>query len=327
MMAQEYTFEEDDEYQAEDGYAEWRAVVDGMSGKKRKRENQPIARLLAYPLVGNVETAVVAFAGSVDPEGTKRRGFTTRDLTNIATRTGGTLYTVPGVRDATVLVVRADENRELEYFDHNACFQEITGIPTERVAKKPKLHSTFGRKAQLPYGTHLGKVKSMLNNIAYHTCADTLNLVARAQYHLSGEPTVQGFAERTLRDKHMVAELTLGTTQRAICFQAYEGAQPIGAKLKITLHPGDMYFMNVVAKGNAPVNKPHVRHHATVGTGTDNFLRKITQTRKRKLTQMALKKTLNPFAQAIVDGDEQFTNGNPVHFKSGPLGIKQYISL
>ena len=53
----------------------------------------------------------------------------------------------------------------------------------------------------------------------------------------------------------------------------------------------------------------HVKHHATGGTGSEKYLRRITMNRRRKLMK---KHGLNKFAQAIVDGKELFTEGNPI---------------
>ena len=106
------------------------------------------------------------------------------------------------------------------------------------------------------------------------------------------------------QERNMVVGLCLGTRVRNICFQAYQGATPIGPKLKIELLPGDLYFMDVNAKGTGSVMKPHVKHHATGGTGSSTYLHRVTQARRRKLEG---KEGLNKFAQAIVDGNEIFT--------------------
>jgi len=84
----------------------------------------------------------------------------------------------------------------------------------------------------------------------------------------------------------------------------------IGAKLKLDLHPGDLYLMDINAKGTGSMMKPHVKHHATGGNGSSKYLRAVAQNRRRKLLK---KKGLNEFAKAIVDGKEIFTNGNPTH--------------
>ena len=112
------------------------------------------------------------------------------------------------------------------------------------------------------------------------------------------------------KERNLVVGLCLGTTWRNIAFQAYKGAIPIGPKLIIDLHPGDMYFMDVNAKGTGSIMKPHVKHHASGGTNGIKYMKRVTQNRRRKLLK---KQGLNKFAQAIVDGEEMFTDGNPTY--------------
>jgi hypothetical protein len=112
------------------------------------------------------------------------------------------------------------------------------------------------------------------------------------------------------KERNMVVGLCLGTTSRNIAFQAYKGAIPIGPKLVLELNPGDMYFMDVNAKGTGSIMKPHVKHHASGGTNGVKYLKRVTKARARKLKG---RDGLNRFAQAIVDGEEIFTNGNPIY--------------
>lgn len=75
----------------------------------------------------------------------------------------------------------------------------------------------------------------------------------------------------------------------------------------IDLQPGDMYFIDINAKATV---KHHVKHHATGGTGSAKYLRGMTMNRRRKLLK---KDNLNTFAQAIVDGQEIFTDDMPTY--------------
>lgn len=294
---------------------------------------------LSEPLLGKVENAVVTFAGSIESDhtgathGTKRRGFTEQDLINIAYLFHGkaTLYKVPGGPNANVLVLRGVG------MEHDACFQEITSIPEAFVdkhmwmygqckEKKSRVNSNYADVQQeghmdhpdpaqrvpslLHFGKHLQDVRNLLTRIGQLVEVDTKNLYGEVNHYLKSK-TIQGIGEHMDKERNMVAGLCLGTMVRYICFQAYKGAIPIGPKLKIDLHPGDMYFMDINAKGTGSMMKPHVKHHATGGTGSDKYLKRVTQARARKLKG---RDGLNQFAQAIVDGKEIFTDGNPTHF-------------
>ena len=291
------------------------------------------------PLWGKVENAVVTFAGSIESDhtgkthGTKRRGFTKEDLTNIGALFPGkaVIYNIPGGPDANVLVVRGWCRNQM------TCFQEITSIPDAYIdkhmwmygkcrEKKSRVNSNYADVQQeghmdhpdpkqrvpslLKFGTHLQTIRDALTNIGKTTGVDTKNLFGEVNHYLKSK-TIQGIGEHMDKERNMVIGLCLGTKDRNICFQAYKGAMPIGPKLKLCLHPGDLYLMDINAKGTGSIMKPHVKHHATGGTGSEKYLRGVTMNRKRKLLK---KEGLNAFAQAIVDGTEIFTNGNPTYF-------------
>ena len=289
------------------------------------------------PLWGKVENAVVTFAGSIESDhtgttyGTKRRGFVLKDLINIAQLFPGkaTIYKVPGGPDANVLVLR-DLN-----INAQACFQEITAIPEAYIdkhmwmygkcrEKKSRVNSNYADIQQeghmdhpdpkqrvpslLRFGPHLQKVRNMLTCIS-DIGVDTKHLYGEVNHYLKSK-TIQGIGEHMDKERNMVIGLCLGTKVRYIAFQAYKGAMPIGPKLKIDLQPGDMYFMDINAKGTGSIMKPHVKHHATGGTGSAKYLKQVTMNRRRKLLK---KQGLNKFAQAIVDGQEIFTDGMPTY--------------
>ena len=289
------------------------------------------------PLWGKVENAVVTFAGSIESDhtgttyGTKRRGFVLKDLINIAQLFPGkaTIYKVPGGPDANVLVLR-DLN-----INAQACFQEITAIPEAYIdkhmwmygkcrEKKSRVNSNYADIQQeghmdhpdpkqrvpslLRFGPHLAKVRDLLTCIS-DIGVDTKHLYGEVNHYLKSK-TIQGIGEHMDKERNMVIGLCLGTKVRYIAFQAYKGAMPIGPKLKIDLQPGDMYFMDINAKGTGSIMKPHVKHHATGGTGSAKYLKQVTMNRRRKLLK---KQGLNKFAQAIVDGQEIFTDGMPTY--------------
>lgn len=290
------------------------------------------------PLWGKVENAVVTFAGSIESDhtgathGTKRRGFTEQDLINIANLFHGkaTIYKVPGGPNANVLVLRGIN------INAQACFQEITAIPEAYVdkhmwmygkckEKKSRVNSNYADIQQeghmdhpdpkqrvpslLPFGEHLAKVRDLLTRIGRLVEVDTKDLYGEVNHYLKSK-TIQGIGEHMDKERNMVVGLCLGTKVRNLAFQAYQGVMPIGPKLVIDIQPGDMYFMDVNAKGTGSMMKPHVKHHATGGTGSAKYLRGVTMNRRRKLMK---KEGLNKFAKAIVDGKEIFTDGNPTY--------------
>lgn len=289
------------------------------------------------PLWGKVENAVVTFAGSIESDhtgrthGTKRRGFTKQDLVNIGKLFPGkaALYSVPGPVDANVLIVKG------WCINQMTCFQEITAIPEAYVdrhmwmygkcrEKKSRVNSNYADIQQeghmdhpdpaqrfpslLRFGKHLQTMRNGLTLIGERAGVDTKNLYGEVNHYLQSK-TIQGIGEHMDKERNMVIGLCLGTKVRNICFQAYKGAMPIGAKLKLDLHPGDLYLMDINAKGTGSVMKPHVKHHATGGTGSEKYLRGVTMNRRRKLKG---RDALTPFAQAIVDGKEIFADGNPI---------------
>ena len=226
--------------------------------------------------------------------------------------------------------------RGIKQFDYTNCFQEITCIPDAYVdkhmwmygkcrEKKSRVNSNYADIEQkgamdhpdpakrvpslLKFGEHLQKVRDMLTNMADLVGVDTRNLYGEVNHYLESR-TLQGIGEHMDKERNMVIGLCLGTKERKLAFQAYKGAMPIGPKLVLNLMPGDMYFMDVNAKGTGSIMKPHVKHHATGGTGSDKYLKRVTQARARKLQK---KQGLNEFAQAIVDGQELFTNGHPTY--------------
>ena len=312
-------------------------------GTKRPLEIQmPPRKKAKVPILSTVENSVVTFAGSIESDSTgqthgrKRRGFTLKDLINIAQLFPGkaTIYKVPGGPDANVLVLRG-MGRGFR-FNHEACFKEITSVPDAYVdkhtwmfgkcrEKKSRVNTNYADTQQvgamdhpdpskrvpslLKFGKHLQNIRNLLTSIGHETGVDTKHLYGEVNHYLKSK-TLQGIGEHMDKERNLVVGLCLGTTWRNIAFQAYEGAIPIGPKLIIDLHPGDMYFMDVNAKGTGSIMKPHVKHHATGGTGSDKYLKRVTQARARKLKG---RDGLNQFAQAIVDGKEIFTDGNPTY--------------
>jgi hypothetical protein len=288
------------------------------------------------PLWGKVENAVVTFAGSIESDhtgktyGTRRRGFTKQDLVNIGKLYPGkaVLYSVPGPVDANVLIVKG------WCINQMTCFQEITAIPEKYVdkhmwmygkcrEKKSRVNSNYADICQegqmnhpdpaqrfpslLRFGKHLQTMRDGLTYIGERTGVDTKNLYGEVNHYLISK-TLQGIGEHMDKEREMVMGLCIGTMIRYLCFQAYKGAMPTGAKLKLELHPGDLYLMDINAKGTGSMMKPHVKHHATGGTGSEKYLRSVTMNRRRKLLK---REGLNEFAQAIVDGQEIFADGNP----------------
>ena len=288
------------------------------------------------PLWGKVENAVVTFAGSIESDhtgktyGTKRRGFTKQDLVNIGKLYPGkaVLYSVPGPVEASVLIIKK------WCINQTTCFQEITAIPEAYVdkhmwmygkcrEKKSRVNSNYADIQQvghmdhtdpaqrfpslLRFGKHLQTMRDGLTLIGERTGVDTKNLYGEVNHYLHSK-TIQGIGEHMDKERNMVVGLCLGTKVRNICFQAYKGAMPIGAKLKLDLLPGDLYLMDINGKGTGSMMKPHVKHHATGGTGSEKYLRSVTMNRRRKLLK---REGLNEFAQAIVDGQEIFADGNP----------------
>lgn len=306
--------------------------------KKARTEGKVVDLTDTSEPILNVENAVVTFAGSIESDtsgrthGRKRRGFTANDLVNIAHQFPGkaTIYNIPGGPHAFVLVLR---NLDL---DHRSCFQEITSVPDAYVdhhtwmygqcrEKKSRVNTNYADIDQmgamdhpdpskrvpslLKFGTQLKAYRDFLTDLGTRIGVDTKNLYGEVNYYLKSK-TLQGIGEHMDKERNMVIGLCLGTMWRNIAFQAYEGAIPIGPKLMLRLNPGDMYFMDVNAKGTGSVTKPHVRHHASGGTGGVKYMKRVTQARARKLKG---KEGLNKYAQAIVDGNEMFTDGYPTY--------------
>lgn len=309
-------------------------IVDLTDDRPRKKRKVPSSA----PLLGATENSVVTFAGSIESDSTgqthgrKRRGFTANDLVNIARLFPGkaTIYSVPGGPHAYVLVLRGLD------LDHRSCFKEITSVPDAYVdkhtwmygkcrEKKSRVNTNYADTQQvgnmdhpdpnmrvpslLKFGKHLQDIRNLLTRIGHETGVDTKNLYGEVNHYLKSK-TLQGIGEHMDKERNMVVGLCLGTTSRNIAFQAYKGAIPIGPKLVLELNPGDMYFMDVNAKGTGSIMKPHVKHHASGGTNGVKYLKRVTQARARKLKG---RDGLNRFAQAIVDGEEIFTNGNPTY--------------
>ena len=313
-------------------------IVD-LTGTKRPLEVQmPPRKKAKVPILSAVENSVVTFAGSIESDssgqthGRKRRGFTANDLVNIARLFPGkaTIYSVPGGPHAYVLVLRGVG------MEHEACFKEITSVPDAYVdhhtwmygkcrEKKSRVNTNYADTQQvgamdhpypskrkpsiLEFGRHLQNIRNLLTKIGNETGVDTKHLYGEVNHYLKSK-TLQGIGEHMDKERNLVVGLCLGTTWRNIAFQAYKGAIPIGPKLIIDLHPGDMYFMDVNAKGTGSIMKPHVKHHASGGTNGIKYMKRVTQNRRRKLLK---KQGLNKFAQAIVDGEEMFTDGNPTY--------------
>ena len=302
---------------------------------KKKRKHAPLP---SAPILANVENSVVTFAGCIESDssgkthGRKRRGFTANDLINIARLFPGkaTIYNVPGGPHAYVLVLRGMG------FNHEACFKEITSVPDAYVdhhtwmygkcrEKKSRVNTNYADTQQvgnmdhpdpskrvpsvLEFGRHLQNIRNLLTRIGNETGVDTKHLYGEVNHYLRSK-TLQGIGEHMDKERNLVVGLCLGTTWRNIAFQAYKGAIPIGPKLIIDLHPGDMYFMDINAKGTGSIMKPHIKHHASGGTNGVKYMKRVTQNRRRKLLK---KQGLNKFAQAIVDGEEMFTDGNPTY--------------
>ena len=301
-----------------------------------------------YPLIGNVENAVITFAGSIESDstgathGTKRRGFSKDDLVNIGKVLGygkhSTLYTVGSTLtgmevEGHVLIVKgygdpsifdAICNTHKDYIDRHlwsygklknknarwntnyADIEQKGDITNPDPAKRVPSLVPF---TKVP---HIAAVRERLNTLGDILGLDTLNLYGEVNIYRKSK-TIQGIGEHMDKEREMVIGLTVGTVSRFICFQAYQGMQPIGPKLKIRLDPGDMYFMDIIGKGTGSVMKPHIRHHATGGTGSERFLANVVKARKKKLMEKQAKGvTLNKYSQAIVDGHELFTDGKPI---------------
>lgn len=292
-------------------------------------------KITDFPLIGNVENAVITFAGSIESDrtgathGTKRRGFNRADLVNIGKTLGhSTLYTVgsTGIQ-GHVLIVKGFGNPNI--------FNEICQTPKDYIDrhmwsygklknKNARWNTNYADIEQkgditnpdpakrvpslIPFTKvpHIAAVREQLSNLPG---VDTRNLYGEVNIYRKSK-TIQGIGEHMDKEREMVIGLSVGTMPRFICFQAYQGMQPIGPKLKIRIDPGDLYFMDVIGKGTGSVMKPHIRHHATGGTGSERYLKKVVSDKRRKL--IAKGGTLNKYSQAIVDGNELFTDGNPI---------------
>lgn len=124
----------------------------------------------------------------------------------------------------------------------------------------------------------IAAVREQLGNLPG---VDTKNLYGEVNVYRKST-TIQGIGEHMDKEREMVIGLSVGTMPRFICFQAYEGVQPIGRKLKIRIDPGDLYFMDIIGKGTGSVMKPHIRHHATGGAGSERFLANVVKARKNR---------------------------------------------
>ena len=315
------------------------AWLAAMNPAKRKSSGAASAakkpKIEPFPLKGTVENAVITFAGSIESDstgathGTKRQGFNRADLVNIGKTLGhSTLYTVgsPDIQ-GHVLIVKGFGNANIfkeicythkDYIDRHmwsygklknknarwntnyADIEQKGDMTNPDPAKRVPSLIPF---AKVP---HIAAVREQLGNLPG---VDTKNLYGEVNVYRKST-TIQGIGEHMDKEREMVIGLSVGTMPRFICFQAYEGVQPIGRKLKIRIDPGDLYFMDIIGKGTGSVMKPHIRHHATGGTGSERFLANVVKARKKKLIAKGV--TLNKFSQAIVDGNELFTDGNPI---------------
>ena len=295
-----------------------------------------------FPLIGIVENIAVTFAGCIESDhtgvshGTKRRGFTKEDLVNIARLYPGkaVIYTVPGGPEAHVLVIRRWAIGANAHIYDEICHTEAPFIDCHQWMygkcrpKKARVNTNYTfnvqQKGQMDHpdpkqripslqimGPQLRVISARLDGIASTTGVDTKDLLAEVNFYRSDTDTIQGIGEHMDNERNVVVGLCIGSTLRNLCLQAYKGATPIGPKLKLDLYPGDIYFMDKNAKGTGSTRAPHVKHHASGGLQSETYLKRVTQARRRKLLK---KKDLNKYAQAIVNNNEFFTNGNPVYY-------------
>ena len=328
---------------SEDGVSRKAAAEAGVANmRKRKSSGGGAAakkpKVDPYPLVGNVENAVITFAGSIESDstgathGTKRRGFNRTDLVNIGKTLGhSTLYTVgsPGIQ-GHVLIVKGFGNANIfkeicnTHMDYIDRHMWSYGKLKNKNARWTTNYADIEQKGDMTNPDPAKRVPSLIPFVKVpHIAAlrerlsslglDTVNLYGEVNIYRKSK-TIQGIGEHMDKEREMVIGLSAGTMSRFICFQAYAGVQPIGPKLKIRIEPGDLYFMDIVGKGTGSVMKPHIRHHATGGTGSEKFLANVVKARKKKLMEKQTKGVqLNKYAQAIVDGNELFTDGKPIN--------------
>lgn len=329
----------------------------GTSAKGAKRKSsggaaaakKPRVELPDFPLIGNVENAVITFAGSIESDrtgathGTKRRGFSRDDLVNIGkVFHTSTLYTVgstlPGMEiEGHVLIVKQFGDPNILYEICNTHKDYIDrhlwsyGKLKNKNARWNTNYADIEQKGDITNPDPAKRVPSLIpftkvphiaavrDRLSLLPGVDTRDLYGEVNIYRKSK-TIQGIGEHMDKEREMVIGLTVGTVPRFICFQAYKGVQPIGPKLKIRLDPGDMYFMDIIGKGTGSVMKPHIRHHATGGTGSERYLKKVVSDKRRKLLEKAKTTTLNTYSQAIVDGNELFTDGKPVRTNLRPPG-------
>lgn len=307
------------------------------SSAKSSAAKKPRVELPDFPLIGTVENAVITFAGSIESDstgtthGTKRQGFNRADLVNIGKTLGqSTLYTVgsPEIQ-GHVLIVKGFGNANIfkeicythkDYIDRHMWSY---GKLKNKNARWNTNYADIEQKGDMTNPDPAKRVPSLIpftkvphiaavrDRLSLLPGVDTRNLYGEVNIYRKSK-TIQGIGEHMDKEREMVIGLSAGTMPRFICFQAYQGVQPIGPKLKIRIDPGDLYFMDIIGKGTGSVMKPHIRHHATGGTGSERFLANVVKARKKKLIQKQAKGvTLNKYSQAIVDGNELFTDGNP----------------
>jgi hypothetical protein len=287
-----------------------------------------------------VENAVITFAGSIESDrtgathGTKRKGFNRADLVNIGHHMSSvlghhsTLYTVGSTLVlGHVLIVKGFGNPNIfneicdthkDYIDRhlwsygklknkNARWNtNYADIEQKGDITNPDPDKRVPSLVPFTKVPHIAAVREQLGNLPG---VDTKNLYGEVNVYRKST-TIQGIGEHMDKEREMVIGLSVGTMPRFICFQAYKGVQPIGRKLKIQIEPGDLYFMDIIGKGTGSVMKPHIRHHATGGTGSEKYLKRVVSDKRRKLIAKGV--TLNKYSQAIVDGQELFTDGNPI---------------
>ena len=131
-------------------------------------------------------------------------------------------------------------------------------------------------------------------------------LNCEVNFYLKDTKTLQGIGPHTDKERNIVIGICAGLSDRALCLRAFQGVQPVGDTVRINLSPGDMYAMCGTAKGCGSLQRPHIRHWATGGKGTETYLKRVDDALKRKLKKRAEKEgwIMSPQTKGILGLEE-----------------------